>query len=69
MAIELQQIVARRKVRDWTRNYDIQNAMRNDIEDYFYNARDAHNLAVSPADMDRILDAIVELAKQRDRIE
>jgi type I restriction enzyme R subunit len=32
-ALELERIVARRKVRDWTRNYDIQNAMRKDIEE------------------------------------
>jgi type I restriction enzyme R subunit len=67
MAIALEAIIARRKVRDWTRNGDVQNAMRNDLEDYLYGLQDAGNVAVSSGDMDRILSAVIELAKQRDR--
>ena len=39
MAIALEAIIAWRKVRDWTRNSDVQNAMRNELEDYLYDVR------------------------------
>lgn len=67
MALELEALIAKRKVRDWIRNLDIQNAMRNDIEDYLYDLR-SQGITLSNTDIDRILDAILELAKQRERM-
>jgi len=69
VALDLEQLIAKRKVRDWTRNLDVQNRMRNDIEDYLYEWRATAGIDLPTADIDRILDAIVELAKQRERIE
>jgi type I restriction enzyme R subunit len=68
VALDLDQIITKRKVRDWTRNLDVQNTMRNDIEDYLYELRDTEGMTLTTADIDRILDAILELAKQRERI-
>ncbi len=68
VAVDLDQIITRRKVRDWTRNPDVQNRMRDDIEDYLYDLRDRAGIALPTADIDRILDAIMELAKQRERL-
>jgi type I restriction enzyme R subunit len=67
IALELESLIARRKVRDWIRNLDIQNAMRNDIEDYLYDLR-SQGITLSNTDIDRVLDAILELAKQRERM-
>jgi type I restriction enzyme R subunit len=69
IALDLDQIITTRKVRDWTRNLDIQNTMRNDLEDYLYAARAAHGLPLTPDDIERMVDTIIELAKQRARIQ
>jgi hypothetical protein len=38
------------------------------IEDYLYELRTVRGLSLSAGDIDRILDAIIELAKQRDHL-
>jgi type I restriction enzyme, R subunit len=68
IALRLDAIIVRHKVRDWTRNLDVQNTMRNAIEDDLYELRDQGKLTLSIADIDRVLDAILELARQRERI-
>jgi type I restriction enzyme R subunit len=52
MAIALERIIAERKVRDWTRNSDVQNAMRNELEDYLYDLRASKNVDLAPTEMD-----------------
>jgi type I restriction enzyme R subunit len=68
MAIALEGIIARRKVRDWTRNRDVQNAMRNELEDYLYDLRARKGIDLAPDGMDRVVNTVIELAKQRDRL-
>lgn len=67
MAIALEAIIAQRKVRDWTRNSDVQNAMRNELEDYLYDLRASRQIDLAPDVMDRVVNTVIELAKQRDR--
>lgn len=68
VALDLDQIITQRKVRDWTHNPDVQNRMRNDIEDYLYELRETQGLALTTSDIDRVLDTILELARQRERM-
>jgi hypothetical protein len=56
------------KVRDWTGKLDVQNTMRNDIENYLYDLRDMEGMRRTTADIDHLLDAILERAKQRERM-
>ncbi len=49
VALEFEQIINRRKVRDWTHNVDVQNRMRNDIEDYLYDLRDRAGVTMPAA--------------------
>jgi hypothetical protein len=44
MAIEIEEIIERRKIRDWVTNHDIQKAMMNDIEDYLYAIKAQYDL-------------------------
>jgi type I restriction enzyme R subunit len=67
MAIDIERLIDERKIRDWVRNRDIQKAMMNDIEDYLY-SRTVPESRLSSTVLDRILDQVLEIAKQRDRL-
>ena len=68
MAIEIEKVIEKRKIRDWTNNRDIHKAMMNDIEDYLYNIKEQYSMVVTSVEMDLILEQILEVAKQRDRL-
>jgi hypothetical protein len=58
----------RRKIRDWVKNTDVQNAMRGDIDDYLYALEDTHGIRLSTDDMDAIINLLVEVARNRDHL-
>jgi len=68
MAIEIEAIIERRKIRDWVTNRDIQKAMMNDIEDYLYAIKAQYDLPLTEVEMDLVLEQVLEVAKQRDRL-
>lgn len=68
MAIEIERLIEARKIRDWVGNPDIHKAMMNDIEDYLYQMKAKYNLSVSVVEMDLVLEQVLEVAKQRDRL-
>ncbi|MBA2681524.1 MAG: DUF3387 domain-containing protein [Ktedonobacteraceae bacterium] len=68
MAIEMEAVIERRKIRDWTSNRDIQKAMMNDIEDYLYALKAQHGVSLTEVEMDLVLEQVLEVAKQRDRL-
>lgn len=67
MAIAIEQLIEARKIRDWTRNRDIQKAMMNDIEDYLYSVTELRSQLNDGAVLDRVLEQLVDIAKQRDQ--
>jgi type I restriction enzyme R subunit len=66
MAIELERIVEKRKIRDWTMNTDVQNEIRVAMDDYLYETGKEHGLPLTTEDIREILDRVIEVAKQRD---
>jgi hypothetical protein len=68
VALDLDRIITERNVRDWTRNPDVHNRMRTAIEDELYDFRSTQGVALTTADIDRVLETILELAKQRERM-
>jgi len=50
---------------DWIHNEDVQNEMKNEIEDYLYDIRKEQCLDLSYDDMDRIMEKCLEIAKNR----
>jgi type I restriction enzyme, R subunit len=68
MAIEIEEIIERRKIRDWVTNHDIQKAMMNDIEDYLYAIKAQYDLPLTEVEMDLVLEQVLEVAKRRDRL-
>jgi type I restriction enzyme R subunit len=69
MALKIEQIIEKHKIRDWVRNTDIQNKMKAEIEDYLFDEVEArHNVKIDTTMLDEILDRLIELAKYRDAL-
>ncbi len=68
MAIKIEKIIEQRKIRDWVMNRDIHRAMMNDIEDYLYLLKKEQGLALSEVELDLVLEQVLDVAKQRDRL-
>jgi type I restriction enzyme, R subunit len=65
-ALELVSIVKTLKVVNWTENVDVQNAMRNRMDDYFFDViRDQHGIELTPDQIDAIVDSVLKVARAR----
>jgi type I restriction enzyme R subunit len=54
------------KVVNWTENPDVQNAMRNRMDDYFFDVvRDEHGVQLEPDQIDVIVDSVLKVARAR----
>jgi type I restriction enzyme R subunit len=70
MALNIEQIIDKHKIRDWVRNTDIHNQMKAEIEDYLIDEVQAkHNIKIETAMLDEILDNLIELARRRDALQ
>jgi type I restriction enzyme, R subunit len=64
-ALRIERIIQENVVVDWITNRDVQNQIKNLIEDYLYSVKQIHDIDLRPDDMDRILDRSIEIAKSR----
>lgn len=65
-ALELVSIVKTLRVVNWTENVDVQNAMRNRMDDYFFDViRDQNGIDLAPEQIDSIVDGILKIARAR----
>jgi type I restriction enzyme, R subunit len=65
-ALKAMKVIEEKKIRDWTGNRDIENAMTNELEDLLYLVKGRYDLAFKPADLDEILGGVIRVAKRRD---
>lgn len=63
-ALDIERIIDERRTVNWTRNADVQNQMRNAIEDRLFALKD-EGLALSLEDIDTVMERSLELAKVR----
>ena len=68
MAIRLEQIIEARKIRDWTTNLDVQRQIQREMDEYLCDLIGRYDIPLSDGDLDMILDSVLEIAKQRDRM-
>jgi type I restriction enzyme R subunit len=68
VAIRLEQIIEARKIRDWTTNLDVQNEIKRAMDEYLYSIKGRYEIPLTDGDIDVILDSVLEIAKQRDRL-
>lgn len=66
MAIQIEALIEREKIRDWARNPEVQNRIKGKIDDYLYAVREAYQLALSIDEQDMIIDNVIEIARKRD---
>jgi type I restriction enzyme, R subunit len=64
-ALKIDRIIQDNIVVDWVSNQDVQNQMKNQIEDYLYAVKEMYGIDLRPDDMDIILDKSIEIAKTR----
>jgi type I restriction enzyme R subunit len=58
--------IEQRRVVNWKQRDDIQNEMRNDLDDYLFDVvRDQKAYALTPAMMDDIIDRLLSIARAR----
>ncbi|MGX8013691.1 hypothetical protein ACVDG8_034360 [Mesorhizobium sp. ORM8.1] len=58
--------IARRRVVNWAQREDIQNEMRNDLDDYLFDTmRDEKGHPLTPDHMDEIIDRVLNIARAR----
>jgi len=65
VSLRIDNIIAKRKIVNWKYDIDIQNKMRQDIEDYFFDAKDDIQLDLTFEEIDLIMDKCIEIAKAR----
>jgi type I restriction enzyme R subunit len=65
-AIQLVEIVKDLRVVNWTENPDVQNAMRNRMDDFFFDhVRGEYGIELSPEQIDTIVDSVLRVARAR----
>jgi type I restriction enzyme R subunit len=66
-AIGLEDIVRDRKIVNWETNADVQNEMRNAIEEYLFELKDKRGLNLTFDEVDAIMEQCLDIAKLRIR--
>lgn len=64
VAVGIEELIARRKIRDWTQTEDVIKGMQNDIDDYLFDLRDEQNVPLSTEDMDAIIERCLAIARK-----
>lgn len=68
VAIRPEQIIEARKIRDWTTNPGVQNVIKRAMDEYLYSVKGRYDIPLTGDDIDVILDSVLDIAKQRDRL-
>jgi type I restriction enzyme R subunit len=66
MALKVEELIDKHKIRDWVHKIDVQNAILNDIEDYLFSMKGRYNLEFSFEELDRMMQLLMNVAKRRD---
>ncbi len=64
-SLAIDEIVKGNRIVNWTHNPDIQNRMLHAIEDYLFELKDRQGLNLTFADIDRILEMVIDIARVR----
>ncbi|MFK5948470.1 MAG: HsdR family type I site-specific deoxyribonuclease [Methylococcales bacterium] len=64
IALDIEGIIAKRKIRDWAHNEDVISGIKNDIDDYLFDIRDDETLTISTDDMDLVMERCINVARK-----
>lgn len=65
IAIQIETLIERHKIRDWVDNPDVLNRMRNEIEDYLYSIGETQGMRFSNIELDEIIEQVIDIARKR----
>ncbi len=65
MALIIEQIIEKHAVVEWITNLDIQNTMRNEMEEYLYSVKDSQEISLTFDDIDDIMERCLQIARHR----
>ncbi|MBZ0316058.1 MAG: HsdR family type I site-specific deoxyribonuclease [Anaerolineae bacterium] len=68
LAVQCEDMLNTKKVRDWPHNADVLNRMKDALDDLLYTVKTDYNLSLSGGDMDRIIDSLLDTAKKREQL-
>ena len=63
MSIKISEIIEEHRIVDWFKNMDIQNRIKNKIEDYIYEQKESLGILVDFDSIDRIMEESIKTAK------
>ncbi|MDE0119816.1 MAG: HsdR family type I site-specific deoxyribonuclease [Bdellovibrionales bacterium] len=63
MSIKISQIIKEHRIVDWFKNMDIQNRIKNKIEDYIYEQKEKMDISIDFNSIDRIMEETIKTAK------
>ena len=63
MSIKISEIVEEHRIVDWFKNMDIQNKIKNKIEDYIYEQKENLGISIDFNSIDRIMERTIKTAK------
>jgi type I restriction enzyme R subunit len=64
-AMRIDRIIQQVRIVDWISNSDVQNEMRNRIEDYLYELKKDRGIDLGPEEMDSILEGSINVARNK----
>jgi type I restriction enzyme, R subunit len=65
VAVQIDEAIQQRLKVDWRSDPDVQNEMRNAIDDLLYEAKAKQGVPLSAQDMDAIIERALDIAKNR----
>jgi len=63
LALEIGRVVEQRRTVNWTRNPDVQNQMRNEIEDRLFAVKEKNAIPLTLDDIDAVMEQSLSVAK------
>ena len=63
--MRIDRIIQEVRIVDWISNSDVQNEMRNRIEDYLYELKKHRGIDLNAEEMDSILDGSINIARNK----
>ena len=64
-SLKIETIINKNRIVNWCTNTDMQNRMRNEMEDYLFDLKDETGIDLSFDDIDIIMDQCLDIAKVR----
>ncbi|TWU08888.1 Type I restriction enzyme [Symmachiella macrocystis] len=65
-ALKAKKLIDEHKIRDWTENRDVENAMINDLDDLMFAVKGRYDLQLTGDDIDEMIEGVIRVAKRRE---